>query len=64
VQTPGQSVPAPNVGSLPIDNMITAFTVVQQIMTVFNNAISMEVKVQAITRIVLTFMEQNGQYNS
>jgi hypothetical protein len=60
-QTPGQSVPAPNVDSVPIDNMVRAFTVVQQIMAEFNNAVSMEAKVQAITRIVLTFMEENGQ---
>jgi hypothetical protein len=29
VQTPGQSVPAPNVDSVPIDNMVRAFTIVQ-----------------------------------
>jgi hypothetical protein len=61
VQTPGQSVPTPNVNSVPIDNMVRAFTVVQQIMAEFNNAVSMEAKAQAITRIVLIFMEQNDQ---
>jgi hypothetical protein len=40
VQTPGQSVTAPNVDSVPIDNMVRAFTVIQQIMAEFNNAVS------------------------
>jgi hypothetical protein len=40
VQTPGQLVPAPNVNSLPIDNIVRALTVVQQIMTEFNNSVS------------------------
>jgi hypothetical protein len=64
VQTPGQSVLAPNMVSVPKDNMVMAFTVVQQIMTDLNNTVSMKAKVQAITRIVLTFMEQNGQHIS
>jgi hypothetical protein len=57
VHTPGQTVPAPNMDSVPIDNMVKAVTVVQQIMAEFNNAMSMEAKIQAITSIVLTFME-------
>jgi hypothetical protein len=34
VQIPGQSVQAPNINSLPLDNMIKALTVAEQIMTV------------------------------
>jgi hypothetical protein len=64
VQTPGQSVPAPNVGSLPMDNMVRALTVVQQILTEFNNAVSREAKVQVINEIILTLMEQNVQCSS
>jgi hypothetical protein len=41
--------------------MVRIFTVVQQIMAEFNNAVSMEAKVQSINIIVPTFMEQNGQ---
>jgi hypothetical protein len=61
VKTPGQPVLAPNVDSVPIHNTVRAFTVVQQIMEGLNNAVSIEANVQAITRIALTFMEQNGQ---
>jgi hypothetical protein len=42
VQTPGQSEPAPNIDSVPIDKIVRAFAVVQQIMAEFNNAVSME----------------------
>jgi hypothetical protein len=61
VQTLGQSVSAPNVDSFPVNNMIRALTVVQQILTEFNNAVTMEAKIQAITKIVLTLMQQNLQ---
>jgi hypothetical protein len=41
--------------------MVRVVTVVQQIMTEFNDAVSKEAKIQAIPKIVLTRMEQNGQ---
>jgi hypothetical protein len=44
MQTPDQSVPALNVDSVPTGNMVRAFTVVQQIMAEFNNAMSMELE--------------------
>jgi hypothetical protein len=50
----GQSVPASNVNSLPLDNMFRVITAVQQIMTEFNGAVSEEAK------IVLNLMKQNG----
>jgi hypothetical protein len=56
----GQSVSAPNVNSLPLDNMFRVITAVQQIMTEFNGAVSEEAKVVAITKIVLSLMKQNG----
>jgi hypothetical protein len=59
-QTTGQSVPAPNVNSLPLDNMLRVITVVQQIMTEFNGAVSEEDKIVAITKIVLNLIKQNG----
>jgi hypothetical protein len=61
VQTPDQSVPAPNLNCLPQDNIIRAVTVVQQIMTEFNDVVSREADIQAITKIVLTLMDQNDQ---
>jgi hypothetical protein len=60
-QEAGQSVPAPIVNSLPLDNMVRVVTVVQQFMTEYNGAVSKEAKIQAISKIVLTLMEQNGQ---
>jgi hypothetical protein len=59
-QTTGQSVPAPNVNSLPLDNMLRVVTVVQQIMTGCNGAVSEEDKIVDITKIVLNLMKQNG----
>jgi hypothetical protein len=56
----GQSVPAPDVNSLPLDNMFRVVTVVQQIMTEFNGAVSEEAKIMAITKIVFNLMKQNG----
>jgi hypothetical protein len=67
VQTPpkwqqaGQSVPAQIVNSLPLDNMIRVVTVVQQFMAEFNDAVSKEAKIHAISKLVLTLTEQNGQ---
>jgi hypothetical protein len=56
----GQSVRAQNVNSEPLDNMLRVVTVVQQIMTEFNGAVSEEDKIVAITKIVLNLMKQNG----
>jgi hypothetical protein len=53
----GQSVPAPNVNSLPLDNMLRVVTVVQQIITEFNGTVSEEQKLVAITKIVLDLMK-------
>jgi hypothetical protein len=43
-QKAGQSVPAPNVNNSHLDNMLRVVTVVQQIMTEFNGAVSEEDK--------------------
>jgi hypothetical protein len=40
--------------------MLRVVTVVQQIMTEFNGAVSEEDKIVAITKIVLNFKNQNG----
>jgi hypothetical protein len=40
--------------------MLRAITVVQQIMTEFNGAVSKQDKILAITKTVLDLMEQNG----
>jgi hypothetical protein len=58
-QKAGQSAPAQILNSLPLDNMIRVVTVVQQFMTQYNDAVSKEAKIQAISKIVLTFLEQN-----
>jgi hypothetical protein len=59
-QSTGQSVRAQNVNSEPLDNMLRVVTVVQQIMTEFNCAVSEEDKIVVITKIVLNLMKQNG----
>jgi hypothetical protein len=59
-QKPGQSVRPPTVSSQPLDNMLRVVTVVQQIMTEFDGAVSEEDKIVAITKIVLSLMKQNG----
>jgi hypothetical protein len=59
-QETGQSVQTPHVNSQPLDNMLRVATVVQQIMTEFNGAVSEEDKIVAITKIVLNLMKQNG----
>jgi hypothetical protein len=59
-QETGQSVQVPSVNSQPLDNMLKAVTVIQQIMTEFNAALSEEDKIVAITKIVLNLMKQNG----
>jgi hypothetical protein len=57
----GQSVRAPTVNSQPLDNMLRVVTVVQQSMEEFNDALSEEEKIMAITKILLNLMNQNGQ---
>jgi hypothetical protein len=70
VQTPapqpktGQSVKTPHVNSQTLGNMLRVATVVQQIMTEFNGAVSEEDKIVAITKIVLNLVKQNGHYSS
>jgi hypothetical protein len=60
-QTTGQSVRAPNVNSFPLDKMLrVVVTVVQHIMTEFNGSVLQEVKIVAITKIVLNRMEETG----
>jgi hypothetical protein len=59
-QVTGQSVPAQRVNSQPLDNMLRVVTVVQQITTEFNCAVSEEDKIVVITKIVLNLMKQNG----
>jgi hypothetical protein len=59
-QNAGQSVRAQTVNSQPLDNMLRVVTVVQQIMTEFNDAVSEEDKIVAITKIVLNLINQNG----
>jgi hypothetical protein len=56
-QTTGQSVRAPKVNSVPLDNMLR---VVEQIMTELNGAVLEEAKILVITKIVLNLMKQNG----
>jgi hypothetical protein len=58
-QNPGQSVPAPIVSSQPLDSMLRVVTVVQQIMTEFNGAVSEEDKIVAINKIVLNLTKHN-----
>jgi hypothetical protein len=58
-QATGQSVEAPNVNSLPLDNMLRIVTAVHQFMTEFNGAVSEEGKTVAITKIVSNRMMQN-----
>jgi hypothetical protein len=58
-----QSVRAPNVKSLSLDKLLkVVLTIVQQIMTESNGAVSDEAKMLSFT-IVLNLMEQNGQWN-
>jgi hypothetical protein len=59
-QPTGQSVRAQNVNSEPLYNMLRVVTVVQQIMTEFNGAVSEEDKIVAITKMFLNLLKQNG----
>jgi hypothetical protein len=59
-QATGQSVGAPNVNSLPLDNsMLRTVTAVQQFMTEFDGAVSEEEKIVAITKSISNLMKQN-----
>jgi hypothetical protein len=58
-QQTGQSVGAPYVNSLPLDNNMLRIVIVQQFMTEFNGAVSEEKKIVAITKIILNLMKQN-----
>jgi hypothetical protein len=60
-QQAGQSAPAQIVNSSPLDNMARVVTVVQQFMTEYNGAVSKEAKIHAISKILLTPLEQNDQ---
>jgi hypothetical protein len=55
----GQSVRAQNVNSQPLDNMLRVVTVVQQIMTEINGAVSEEENIVAINKIGLNLMKHN-----
>jgi hypothetical protein len=55
----GQSVRPRTVNSQTFDNTLKVVTVVQQIMTEFNGALSEEEKIMAITKIVLNLMKSN-----
>jgi hypothetical protein len=59
-QVTGQSVGVPNVKNMPLDNMLRIVTVVQQIMTEFNGAVTEEEKTVVITKSVLNIMKRNG----
>jgi hypothetical protein len=56
----GQSVPATDVNSLPLENMMRVVSVVHQIVTEINSSVSEEDKIVAITEIVLNLLKQNG----
>jgi hypothetical protein len=51
----------PQAGQQSFDNMLRVVTLVQQIKTEFDGALSEEDKIVAITKIVLNLMKSNGQ---
>jgi hypothetical protein len=57
----GQLVQAPLVTGSSLDDMFKVTTVVQQIMTELNEAVSEEEKIVAFSKIGLKLMKQNGQ---
>jgi hypothetical protein len=59
-QKSGQSVRAPIVNNQPLNNMLRAVTVVQQIMTEIGGAVSEQEKIMVFTKIILNLMKQNG----
>jgi hypothetical protein len=60
-QETSQSVQAPNVSGLLLENMVRVVSAVQQIMTELGGAVSEEAKILAITRIVFNLMKDNGR---
>jgi hypothetical protein len=61
-QITDQSVQAPNVNSLSLDEMLeVTVMVVQQIMSESNGTVLEGAKILAITKIVLNLIEQNGR---
>jgi hypothetical protein len=60
----GQSVRTPNVNSTCLDDMVKVATVVQQIMTELNGAVSEEEKIVAITKNGLSLMKRDGHWSS
>jgi activator of HSP90 ATPase len=56
----GQSVQANTINNT-LNDMFKAATIVQQIMTELNGAVTEEQKIAAITRIVLKLMKENGR---
>jgi hypothetical protein len=59
-QQTGQSVQADNVNSTSLNNMFRVASVVQQIMTGLNDAVSEVQKIVPITKIVMKVMNSNG----
>jgi hypothetical protein len=59
-QETGQSVRTAIVNSQPLDIMVRLVTVVQQIMTEFNGAVSDKDNIVVIAKIVLNLMKQKG----
>jgi hypothetical protein len=59
-QPTGQSAQGSNVNSLPLDNMLRAITIVQEIMAEFSGAVTKDNKILAIRKILLNLMGQNG----
>jgi hypothetical protein len=59
-QVTGQSVPARRANNQLLNNTLRVVTVIQQIMTEFNGAVSEEDKIVAIKKIVLSLIKQNG----
>jgi hypothetical protein len=59
-QNAGQSAQASNGNSASLDNMFRVASVVQQIMTGLNDAMSEEQKIVAITKIAMKLMNSNG----
>jgi hypothetical protein len=64
-QHAGQSVGAPNVYSLPLNNsMLRIVAAVQQFMTEFNGVMSEEEKIVSVTKIVSNLIKQSDHWNS
>jgi hypothetical protein len=59
-QETGQSLGSAIVNSEHLDSMVRVVTTVQQIMTEFNGAVSDKDKIEAITKIALNLIKQNG----